>query len=114
MIHGSCPGEPEARRGPELVTDDLWPADLATRLLLKEPGQGRIPMKPLSTGQAGSMPLLGVVFMATTRGNPEYHYLCHFEGCGVIEANVPNNQHLVFLCLAIVIVGGFVCWLLWG
>lgn len=34
------PWEPEGGRGPTLLTDDLWPADLAARMLLKEQGGG--------------------------------------------------------------------------
>lgn len=52
-----APWEPEVGRESALLTDDWWPADLATRLLLKEQGQRGIPMKPLSTGLVGSMPL---------------------------------------------------------
>lgn len=46
--------ELEVGKRPALLTDDMWPADLTTRLLLKEQGQGGISVKPLPAGLAGS------------------------------------------------------------
>lgn len=81
--------EPETGKGPALLTDDLWPADLTTRLLLKEQGQGGVSVKPPPAGLAGSMAPKGGGLNNHCQVKPNVT-IQHSEGTGMTQTNTPN------------------------